>query len=66
MLSRRRATALVKANWWDGGRLEHLPDSVIRSRGSRALALCVDFADFLSWVGRSVRFLLGFSRGFPD
>ena len=24
MLSRRRATALVSANWWDGGRLEHL------------------------------------------
>jgi len=24
MLSRRRATAVVSANWWDGGRLEHL------------------------------------------
>jgi len=24
MLSRRRATAIVSANWWDGGRLEHL------------------------------------------
>jgi len=24
MLSRRRATAVVRANWWDGGRLEHL------------------------------------------
>ena len=23
MLSRRRATAVVSANWWDGGRLEH-------------------------------------------
>jgi len=24
MLSRRRATVVVRANWWDGGRLEHL------------------------------------------
>jgi len=24
MLSRRRATAVISANWWDGGRLEHL------------------------------------------
>ena len=24
MLSRRRATAVVSANWWDGGRLEQL------------------------------------------
>ena len=24
MLSRRRAATVVRANWWDGGRLEHL------------------------------------------
>lgn len=24
MLGRRRATVVVSANWWDGGRLEHL------------------------------------------
>ena len=24
MLSRRRATTVIRANWWDGGRLEHM------------------------------------------
>jgi len=31
MLSRRRATAVVSANWWDGGRLEHLVSYPLRS-----------------------------------
>jgi len=42
MLSRRRAIALVRANWWDGGRLEHLvgrhrPRASLRPRLTRSM-----------------------------
>ncbi len=35
MLSRRRATAVIRANWWDGGRLEHLVSSLLLLHSAR-------------------------------
>jgi len=46
MLSRRRATVVVRANWWDGGRLEHL---VGRSRYAAECA----HRDLIDYVGRA-------------